>query len=653
MSDGLLSRLPASPLARPERTPGPPSALARSLRHAAAPLAARWLARDTGRHAFLRQVAEAAPRFDGRSPGVLAEALPTLRRRLLAEGFADPVLAEAFALLRALSQAVLGLRHHDEQLLGARLLMRGRLAEMATGEGKSLTAATGAACAALAGVPVHLVTVNDYLAERDALEMAPLYRALGLRAAHATANVDEAGRRAAYAASVTYCDNKILVFDYLRDRLRLGAAQARSDACLRELEQGGLAGGLLLRGLHFAIVDEADSVLVDEARTPLILSGPGRPDGSEEIYREALGLACALRQGEDFLEAPDGAGFRLTPRGEWRVAQLSAGWGGVWAGVRRRHALATQALTALHRLRRDRDYLVADGKVQIIDPHTGRVMADRKWSQGLQQLVELKEGLEPSRPGETLARISYQRFFRRYHHLCGLSGTAREVAGELWRVYGLPVSRVPTHRPVRRSRSAPRLYATAEAKWVAVAEEVARLRARGLAVLVGCDSVDASQTLSGVLEARGIPHQVLNARQSADEAALVAAAGRPGQVTVTTQMAGRGTDIKLDPAVREAGGLQVLLTACQEARRIDRQLEGRCARQGDPGRVCYLLSAEDELVRRWRPAWLPLHLPGRAGLALMRLWQYRAERAAARQRHWVQRQDEQEEELMAFAGVSE
>lgn len=316
-----------------------------------------------------------------------------------------------------------------------------------------------------------------------------------------------------------------------------------------------------------------------------------------------------------------------------------------------------QALTALHRLRPDRDYLVQDDKVQIIDPHTGRVLPDRQWSQGLQQLVEIKEGLEPSRANRTLAKISYQRFFRRYHHLCGLSGTAREVATELWRVYGLAVARVPTHRPVQRRRLPPRVFARSEARWDAVVARLEEWHAQDKAVLVGCDSVAASETLSRRLAERGLPHRVLNARQSREEAELVARAGQPGSITVTTQMAGRGTDIRIAGSVRENGGLHVLLSACQGARRIDRQLEGRCARQGDPGTVQYLLSWEDALVRQWRPRWLALRPGGRPGgrpgLLLMRWLQWRAERAAARQRDWVQRQDEQEEELMAYAGASE
>ena len=609
MSEFTLGRLPVGYLARPERTQRPPSALERGLRHLAAPFAARLGARDGGRARFLRRLAGAEAACRELSAEALVVHITGMRRRLLATGFAGDGLAEALGVLRVCAHRTLGLRPHDEQLLGARLLLRGRLAEMATGEGKSLTAALAAACAALAGVPVHLVTVNDYLATRDAEELTPFYRLLGIRVGCATLEADEATRRTAWACDVTYCDSKVLVFDYLRDQLRLGAQRDGLGVALRGLSASDPAGGLLLRGLHFALVDEADSVLIDEARTPLTLSGPAGDDGSEPVYRAALSLARQLREGEHFTWLPGRGGGQLTAAGEVAVERLSAGWEGLWRGRRRRQALALQALTALHRLRPDRDYLVQDDKVQIIDPHTGRVLPDRQWSQGLQQLVEIKEGLEPSRANRTLAKISYQRFFRRYHHLCGLSGTAREVATELWRVYGLAVARVPTHRPVQRRRLPPRVFARSEARWDAVVARLEEWHAQDKAVLVGCDSVAASETLSRRLAERGLPHRVLNARQSREEAELVARAGQPGSITVTTQMAGRGTDIRIAGSVRENGGVHVLLTACQEARRIDRQLEGRCARQGDPGTVQYLLSWEDALVRQWRLRWLALR-PG-------------------------------------------
>ncbi len=652
MSKFMLPRLPADPLARPERRQRRRDAFERNLRHLSAPIVARLLGRDRLALDFVRRVRARFAAIEGHSLVELQELIPGLRRRLLRQGFNEMAMVEGFALLSAVSRHVLGLRPHDEQLRGARLLMRGTLAEMATGEGKSLTSAIAAATAGLAGVPVHLITVNDYLAARDAKEFAPFYAALGLRVGCATAQRTDADRRDAYACHVTYCDNKILVFDYLRDQVRLGGDWG-TERWLRGISSEDPSGGLFLRGLHFALVDEADSILIDEARTPLILSGPGEGDGSEAVYREALRLAENLRPALDFQILDGKSGVELTPGGEHRVAEATRSWGGLWAGQRRRQALAVQALTAHHRLMRDRDYLVRDGKVQIVDPHTGRVMPDRQWSQGLHQLVELKEGLEPSAPNRTLARISYQRFFRRYHHLCGLSGTAKEVATELWRVYGLPVVRVPTHRPVRRAVRPPRAYRDEHAKWQALARHISRLRAEGSAVLAGCDSVAASEALSGALGALQVDHRVLNARQSAEEAELVAAAGQPGQVTVTTQMAGRGTDIKVHPRVVERGGLHVLLTACQAARRIDRQLEGRCARQGDPGVVQYWLSRDDALAREWGGAWMPWLRGGHWALGLMRLLQWRAERAAARQRYWVERQDEQEEDTMAFAGRGE
>jgi preprotein translocase subunit SecA len=536
---------------------------------------------------------------------------------------------------------------------------------METGEGKTLTATLAAVTAALAGTPVHIITVNDYLAGRDAEWMAPIYRALGLSVGVIVHGLDPAARQAAYACDVTYCTNKEIVFDYLRDRLLLGRRAGRVQLQVARLAgAGGQADRLLLRGLHYAIVDEADSVLVDEARTPLIISGAGEEEGitARKLYQTALALADQLVQGQDYLLEARERRVELTAAGETRLRDVTTGMKGVWTGTLRRQELVRQALTARHCFHRDTDYLVRDGKVQIIDEYTGRLMGDRSWEHGLHQLIEAKEEVAVTRQTSPLARISYQRFFRRYLRLAGMTGTAREVAGELRAVYGLPVVRVPSNRPLIRQRLPHRSFATAKAKWDAVVERIRALHEAGRPVLVGTRSVGASEHLAALLEAAGLDHVVLNARQDKEEAEIVARAGEPGRITVATNMAGRGTDIRLAPGVAEVGGLHVLATERHEAGRIDRQLFGRCGRQGDPGTYEVFVSLEDELImvhaqkvaRR-----LAAHAArlGRLG-SLVPHWvviraQARAESLHSRARRDLLRLDEQMETALAFSGRGE
>jgi preprotein translocase subunit SecA len=392
-------------------------------------------------------------------------------------------------------------------------------------------------------------------------------------------------------------------------------------------------------------------VLVDEARTPLIISERGQPAGAE-VYARALELARQLEPADFSLDSRDGD-LRLRDSGRARAAKLAAPLGGVWAGERRREELVVQALRALHALLRDRDYLVADGKVQIVDEFTGRLMADRSWELGLHQMVEAKEGVELTGGNEALARISYQRFFRRYLRLAGMTGTAREAAGELGRIYGLSVVRIPTHRPVQRADAGERLYASQDEKWDAVVERIRALRGGGRPVLVGTRSVGASERLAALLEARGIPHRVLNARQDAEEAEIVAQAGEPGAVTVATNMAGRGTDIRLGAGVAERGGLAVIATERHEARRIDRQLFGRCGRQGDPGSFECHVALDDEIVQRHGGA--PARALIRAGrpLAAVAAAQRAAESLHAGMRRRLLRADESLELALAFSGRGE
>jgi preprotein translocase subunit SecA len=580
----------------------------------------------------------------------------TLRPLLRRKGFDDIVLAaSAFALVREAAARAIGLRHFDVQLIGGWAMLNGMLAEMETGEGKTLTATLAAATAALAGRAVHVITVNDYLAERDAQWMRPVYEALGITVGCVKQGMDPDARRAAYRCEIVYCCNKEIAFDYLRDRRVLGGKPRAIAMKLDALGGTGVAPRLLLRGLQFAIVDEADSVLVDEARTPLILSAEADHSQQETLYAQALELARRLGEG-DYRMAE--TGMEISAQGLDRLEALGEGLHGVWRGPRRREQLVRQALSALHAFQRDRHYLVRDGKVVIIDENTGRLMPDRSWEQGLHQLIELKEGCEVTGRRETLARISYQRFFRRYVHLAGMTGTASEVAGELWAVYRLRVARIPTHKPGRRVRAADRVFGRSERKWQAVVATIAELRDAGRPVLVGTRSVAASETLAAHLDKAQIPYRLLNARQDRDEAEIIAQAGAPGCVTVATNMAGRGTDIKLAPGVAERGGLHVIATELNDSARIDRQLFGRCARQGDLGSCQAILAIEEDLVASFMPfAAARMRIVGRLPRWLGRLVfaaaQWRAERAHSRARRDLLDLDDYLGDILAFSGRGE
>jgi len=647
--------------AYPERLERPPGALDRLATRLIGPLA-RWARQRRVRAARLVPlVAEHGRALDGVSDRALREAAQALRPALRRDGFSEDLVARVFALVREAAWRTLEQRHFDVQLIGGQVLLAGMVAEMDTGEGKTLTATLAASAAALAGIPVHIVTVNDYLASRDAAWMGPIYRALGLQVGTVVHGMAPPERRAAYGCDVTYCTNKELAFDYLRDRIVLRGRPSRLQLQLERLVSGeARAARLVLRGLHFAIVDEADSVLVDEGRTPLIISAPGS-SAEQRLYETALGLADQLVADADFTVDTVERSVRLTPGGLARLDELAAPLGGAWAGRLRREELARLALVARRLFHRDRHYLVRDRRVQIIDEYTGRLMPDRSWERGLHQLIEVKEGVAVTAPHETLARISYQRFFRRYLRLAGMTGTAREVAGELWAVYGLPVVRVPTNRPSRRMIQPERVYRSAEARWVAVVERVRALHAAGRPVLVGTRSVEASEELAARLAAAGLPHRVLNARQDVEEAQIIAEAGQPGRITVATNMAGRGTDIRLAPAVVELGGLHVIATERHDAGRIDRQLFGRCGRQGDPGTAEALVSLDDDLVRSHGGVWRRLVRPGGqsssrpsllAGLAV-RQAQRAAERAHGRMRRDLLRFDQQMDSTLAFSGPGE
>lgn len=599
------------------------------------------------------------------SPGLRRRAVD-VRAALVREGPANAPVAECFALVREVCSRELGLRHYPVQLMGGYALLRGALAEMQTGEGKTLTAVLPAVTVALAGAPVHVITVNAYLAGRDAELLAPVYGFFGLRVGLIVPEQESAQRAAAYACEVAYCVNKDLVFDYLRDRI----AQPRGSAGTQALLAGWLDGPrrrdrptARLRGLYYAIVDEADSVLIDEARTPLIIASDVEDPHGRAFYEQALALAASLDRRLHYRLRPQERSVELSDAGRAAVAEFAAGLPGLWSIARAREELVEQGLSALHLYQLDRHYLVADDKVQIVDEYTGRVMADRSWERGLHQMIEVKEGLDLSRRRDTISRITYQRFFRRYLRLAGMTGTAIEVAPEMRAVYALDVVRIPPNRPVIRRDLGQRLFVDSDRRWAAVVERAAAMRACGRAVLIGTRSVAASEVASQRLTAAGLPHAVLNARQDAHEAEVVATAGQSGRITVATNMAGRGTDILLSPEVRQAGGLHVVLTEFHDAARIDRQLFGRAGRQGDPGSCEAIVSLDDELFRAHVPprllAWLRTRtgsdgvLPARLARPLRHHVQAAAERQHSRVRRQTLEMDKRVQQSLAFAGKGE
>jgi len=664
-------RLDATDLAhgRPyvERDEHPPAwhdRLALQLWHGAlAPLRDRTGQPLRAARRFCRLVDASGAGLGALSDDALRQRLRALGPQLRHHGFrADPV-AQCFALLREAAGRVLGQRHYESQLIAGWWLLGGYLAEMATGEGKTFAATLPACTAALAGVPVHVITVNDYLAARDAAAMAPLYAFFGLRCGAVVHGMSRPERRAAYAGEICYGSNKEVAFDYLRDRAALGDHAGSTHLAVDSLRGGRAAEpAVVLRGLCFAIVDEADSVFIDEARTPLILSRTVEATAAAGEGLAALAIARDFAAGEHFHVDVSRRRVRLTEAGD---ALLDARPDDEAAGSGRRalRENVERALAALWLYVRDEHYVVIDDKVQIVDASTGRVMPDRAWEQGLHQMIECKEGVAVTGQRETLARITYQRLFRRYLRLAGMTGTATEVASEIGRTYGLPVARVPLHRPSQRKDLGVRCLADAAAKWRGVADAVEAVALRqGRPVLIGTRTVKASEQISAVLRSRAIDHVVLNAKQDRDEAQLVAQAGQPARVTVATNMAGRGTDILLGEGVAARGGLHVILTEYNESRRIDRQLVGRSARQGDPGSAEAIVALDDDIFVSHAPrvaASLKASLVVRGvvpapGVALLRwLAQGRVERINRDARDNNLRQDRRLAQVLSFSGRGE
>lgn len=650
----------------PERGADTTSRLDRYCMRFADRMATRWQFNSRSMDRLVAAVDLSGHSIKTLSSEALRDVLDELRVKLTYQGWDDDLAVETFALVREMSGRVLGMRHYDSQIIGGWAIYQGKLAEMQTGEGKTLTAVLPAACAALAGIPVHIITANDYLASRDAMLMRPLYESLGISVGVINESMDFKMRQRAYACDVTYCTNKQVCFDYLRDRVERGAdgsgLKLNIDRLYRDTQQ---RKNLMLRGLCFAIIDEADSVLIDEAKTPLILSTEQDDDQCmQPVYSEALELAVQLQQGIDYFVNYRERRISLSEHTVSRVTKMASSLSNIWAAPRQCEELIQQALSAQHLFLRDREYIVRDNKIRIVDVSTGRVMADRTWEFGLQQMVEAKEHCPLTGQMQTLARISYQRFFRRYIKLSGMTGTAQEVESELGQVYGLSVTKIAPHRYCQRVAAFDSTYSHANDAHCAIVASAINQSSLGRPVLIGTRTVEVAELLAQKLSSQGVDVQVLNARQDEQEAKVIAQAGLAGKITVATNMAGRGTDIHLGPDVESNGGLHVILTERNDSARIDRQLVGRCARQGQPGSFQRITSLEDELIKTSYGVFIikltalfarssSRELPGFIARSMLGIAQYRTEQRHERLRRLVEQEDERLDSVMSFAGAPE
>jgi len=525
-----------------------------------------------------------------------------LKKRLHQFGLKESLVAETFATVREVSFRVIGKRHFDVQVLAGWVMINGMLVEMETGQGKTLTATLPACTAALAGIPVHIVTSNDYLAERDEEILRPLYQGMGLTSGSIVDGMETEPRKDVYKCDIVHSTSQQITFDYLRDRMEMGDDIGKLQIQFKHLQnqQQSKPSAFLLRGLCFTIIDEADSLLIDEAKTPLIISQTRENEKQNQSYADALYLVKSLSD-TDFKINETHQEIILTSTGKTKLLELAKTLDDEWQQKRRREIMVIQALKATHLFIRDKHYLVRDDKIEIIDALTGRSMPDRSWEHGLHQLIEAKEGCEITGERDPLARIGYQKFFKRYLRLSGMSGTVTEVAGELNKVYGLRVVKIPTHQPTKRKMQAEKVYKNTEQKWQAFVQKITQIHQTGQPILIGTNTVVDSELISDILNKHTLPHQVLNAMQDKQEADVIAKAGQLNNITVATNMAGRGTDISLGEGVEEIGGLHVIATARNDARRIDRQLYGRCARQGDSGSAEAFMSLQDENLATFYP----------------------------------------------------
>jgi preprotein translocase subunit SecA len=623
-----------------------------------------WKRRLSRAALYIPQIRECEKRFLTLPDDQLTEHSMALRGKARGKYDLNGLLPEAFGLVSVAIQRVLGIRPFDVQLAAGVVMHFGGLVELATGEGKTVSASAPAYLNALSGKGVHVTTVNDYLAKRDAEWIGPVYKKLGMTVGVIQQKMEEPDRIVAYKSDVTYGTAAEFGFDFLRDRLKLRGGQAQAAPFWSAwLGGGGRMDPRVQRNLHYAIVDEADSIFVDEAKTPLIIANPTRPAEPEEqvVFKWADKLARDMKRDEHFLMNAKKDKIELTDEGKHLVRYSNPPTGKHAKAMDKLLEAVERGLHAHYRFSRDHHYMVnGEKKIVIIDEGTGRPMPDRHWRDGLHQAVEAKEGVTINMPSSHAAQITFQNFYRLYEKLAGMSGTLLPNFWELRKVYRRWTSKVPTNKPSKRVVLPDTVFPTEAAKFDAVAETTRQMLASGRPVLIGTRTVEASKKVSTRLTKMGIKHQVLNAEQNEGEAEIVAAAGQPGTVTVATNMAGRGTDIKLGPGVADNGGLHVIGTERHEAERIDRQLIGRAGRQGDPGSAQFMLSLEDQLLEGLGVAKQRELLElGKAGGAqnwdsfapLFRVAQRKVEARHYRQRLDLMNYDKQRQEMLQDLGA--
>ncbi len=621
--------------------------------------------------AFSDQCKARIATFQSLDQASLSQLIQTTRANISMQGLTDALALELTALVCESAHRVVGQSAYRVQLMTVRALLDSALAEMQTGEGKTLAVGLAATVAALAGVPVLVVTANDYLVSRDRELLSSLFDALGLSHSAVLRESTPEQRRVSYGSAICYCTAKELGFDYLRDQANQSATNIAINRQMNVLLEGEVqpASSPMLRGLCMAIIDEADSILLDEAVTPLILSKAVQDEAQLNRLRLALQLAKQLWPKTHFTVNGPQRLCRLTNEGQTKLASLSEqeqvrSTDHVWSNERLREELVVSALSALKVYQIDRDYVIRDDELKMIDQPTGRVAEGRKWSRGIHQLLELKEGLAPSDQTETLAQISYQMLFPRFLRLCGVSGSLVEAKAELKSVYKLETLPIPLNKPSRRQTFDAQLFANREQKWKAVLALCQTLHAQGRPILLGADSVAAARSIGRTLRAAKLNHHILTAAQDADEATIISQAGGRGAITITTNLAGRGTDIHVSPEVEQLGGLAVISCYLNSERRIDRQLIGRCARQGQRGSSYTVISLDDPLFIKTLPNWLDRFLRARllntGGQECSNAWtwvvagaQWMEETKASRQRLQLLENQLLKDKLLAMAGRGE
>ncbi|MEO0413461.1 MAG: DEAD/DEAH box helicase [Verrucomicrobiota bacterium] len=575
----------------------------------------------------------------------LSERILQVRAQFLRQRKDRKSRIEALACLMRVCQLIWNITPYHVQITGAIAIDRSLFAEMATGEGKTLTIGLAGVLAGWSGKPCHIITSNDYLAERDSESMRELYSFCKVSVGFVIGSHEGDERVSQYQKDVVYTTSQQLLADHLKSQLAYGSAVLPADRML------GGDRGVALRSVHSVIIDEADNILIDEAVTPLIISHSVSGNDFQVSCSKAKNLAHLLEEGADYRLQRKYNEVELTAKGKERVRRQAHVFPAMWRSAERSEELVKQAITARHYFIENKHYVIDDGKVEIVDESTGRIMPGRTWKQGLQQAIEAKEGLAISDPTETLSSMSFQRFFRSFPKLSGVSGTAWEARYELWHVYELSVFRIPTHRPNRRITEPLRVFPSKESKLSAVVEEVAGIHQSGRPILVGTRSVQASERISQLLDEKGLEHSVLNAVRHQEEAEIVADAGGEGCITISTNMAGRGTDISIDEALEEKGGLFVIVAECNMSPRIDRQLVGRAARQGEAGSSRSYLCSQDEVFTKFlskRQQRALGRASSRAGRRLLNKAQKASEKLGAQQRASMLMSDSWTEENLSF-----